>query len=211
MDKNKLAVELFNSKALQYQEKYMDVELYTSALNLFCDLIKVKEAHILDVACGPGNISKYLLERNPDLKILGIDLSKNMVDLARINNPSAQFEVMDCRSIKNLNKQYHAIIFAFCFPYLTKEEALQLIEDAAQLLRPDGVLYISTMEDDYSKSKYIGPSDGSGVRIFTHYHEGAYLIEGLTRNGFTNIETIRQDFPVTHGDPVTDLLLIAKK
>jgi 23S rRNA G2069 N7-methylase RlmK/C1962 C5-methylase RlmI len=42
----------------------------------------------------------------------------------------------------------------FCLPYLSKEEAVKLIRDAAAILNPDGVFYISTMEDDYSKSDF---------------------------------------------------------
>lgn len=54
-------------------------------------------AAIVEVACGPGNITKYLLNKRPGFKIGGIDLAPNMVELAKVNNPTASFQVMDSR------------------------------------------------------------------------------------------------------------------
>jgi len=75
-----------------------------------------------------------------------------MLALAKKNNPTAEFQLLDSREILKLNKTYDAIMCGFCLPYLTKEEAIQLMEDAAKILNANGVIYISTMEDDYSKS-----------------------------------------------------------
>src|SRR5690349_4144717 len=102
-DKSIIASQIFNKYASEYQEKFMDVTLYTRALKNFCDLISKDNAKVLDIACGPGNVTKYLLSERPDLNVLGIDLAGNMIALARENNPTASFEVMDCRSISNLH------------------------------------------------------------------------------------------------------------
>ncbi len=209
MDKNKQAVEIFNKLAQSYQDKFMDVSLYHDSFDIFCNLIQKENAKVLELACGPGNITQYLLKKRPDFNILGTDLAPNMIELAKINNPQANFQLLDSRNINSLNKTYDAIMCGFCLPYLSKEEAIQLIVDASKVLTSDGVIYISTMEDDYSKSEFKKGS--SGDEIFMHFHEGDYLTEALKINGFKHINVKQQDYPTTDGSKVIDLIIIAQK
>ncbi|MBK7668099.1 MAG: class I SAM-dependent methyltransferase [Sphingobacteriaceae bacterium] len=209
MDKSKIAVDIFNKHANLYQTKFMDVSLYHASFDFFCDSIKKQNAEVLELACGPGNITKYLLIKRPDLKLLGTDLAPNMIELAKQNNPSAAFEILDSRKITSLNKNYDAIMCGFCLPYLSKEETIQLIEDAYKILNPGGLIYISTMEDDYSKS---GLRKGSqGDEIFMHYYLEKDLSEPLIKNGFQINHVSRVKSEMTDGSVVTDLILIAEK
>jgi 2-polyprenyl-3-methyl-5-hydroxy-6-metoxy-1,4-benzoquinol methylase len=208
-DKNKQAVEVFNKLAQSYQDKFMDVSLYHDSFDVFCSHIKKEKASVLELACGPGNITQYLLKKRPDLNILGTDLAPNMIELAKINNPQASFQLLDSRAITSLNKTYDAIMCGFCLPYLSKEEAIQLIADSAKVLTSDGVIYISTMEDDYSKSEFKKGS--SGDEIFMHYHQADYLTEALIKNNFKIVKLLHQDYPTTDGTKVVDLIIIAQK
>lgn len=185
----------------------MDVSLYHKTFDSFLQRLPIKEAQILEVACGPGNITNYLLSQHPYLKIIGTDLAPQMLEIARQKNPTAEFKLMDARAIDKVNAKYHGLISGFCFPYFSKEEVLKFIADSTKILLPNGVLYISTMEDDYSKS---GPRKGSqGDEIYMHFHEAAYLTEAILSNGFTNIETHRIISTGTDGLSYTDLVLIA--
>lgn len=216
MNKTQIAVDIFDKCASLYQDKFMDVSLYHSGFDLFCKSIQKENAEVLELACGPGNITKYLLKKRPDFKLLGTDLAPNMILLAKQNNPTAEFQLMDSRDILKLNKTparplggYDAIMCGFCLPYLTKKEAIQLIEDSAKILNPNGVIYISTMEDDYSKSAWKKGSGGQ--EMFLHYHEGGYLSEVLLANKFTILDITRQDYPVKDGINDVDLIIVAKK
>jgi trans-aconitate methyltransferase len=208
MDLGKAAADIFNKYASDYQTKFMNVDLYADSLNFFCDGIKKQNPDVLELACGPGNITKYILDKRPDLKIFATDLAPNMIGLAKQNNPSAEFAVMDCREIKNLNKRFGAVMCGFCLPYLSKEEALQLISDSAELLDHDGVIYISTMEDDNSKSGFKKGSKGD--EIFMNYHEEGYLRSALEKNNFEIVFTDRKN-STSNNEAVVDLILIAKK
>ncbi len=208
-DKNKQAVEVFNKLAQSYQDKFMDVSLYHDSFDVFCSHIKNEKASVLELACGPGNITQYLLKKRPDLNILGTDLAPNMIELAKINNPQASFQLLDSRATTSLNKTYDAIMCGFCLPYLSKEEAIQLIADTAKVLTTDGVIYISTMEDAYSKSEFKKGS--SGDELFMHFHEGDYIREALYSSGFKTIDLKRQNYPTTDGSKVIDLIIIAQK
>lgn len=209
MDKNAVAVAIFNKLAKEYQQKYMDVGLYHTSLDFFCNSILKENPQVLEVACGPGNISQYLLNKRPDFQLLGTDLAPNMVTLAGINNPGAEFQVMDCRDIGKLPQQYDAIVCGFGFPYLSKEETTDWIKEASGLLSAEGLLYISTMEDDYSRSGYQKGS--SGDEIFMHYHQSDYLTAALKENHCTIVFTDRVITQYSDTHQVTDLVLIARK
>jgi predicted TPR repeat methyltransferase len=209
MDKTKIAVSIFDKHANAYQEKFMDVSWYGDTFDFFCKAITTENAEVLEIACGPGNITKYLLNKRPDLQITGIDLSPNMINLAEINNPEAKFQVMDCRNIGKIGKKYDAIMCGFCLPYLTKEETIKLISDASKLLGSKGMLYISTMEDDYLKSGFKKGS--SGDEMYMHYHEAGYLCEALEKNDFKILKLERKNYQEQDGTITTDLIIIAGK
>ena len=203
MNKSQQAVDVFNRRADSYREKYMDVGLYADTLDALGAVLP-PQAHVLELGCGPGNITQYLLRKRPDLKILATDLAPNMLGLAKAANPTAAFQLMDCRDIATLADRYDGIVCGFCLPYLSKAEAVQLMHDATTILNPAGVLYISTMEGSYSQSAY--QTSSSGDTLFIHYHEADYLMQALHDSGFATIDVYRKTTPTDH-----DLILIARK
>jgi ubiquinone/menaquinone biosynthesis C-methylase UbiE len=207
MHKTNMAVAVFDKHALEYEQRFMDVSLYAEMLNTFCDSIMKKEATILELACGPGNITRYLLDKLPELKITATDLSTNMLELAKKNTPEATFELMDCRDIDKLSKKFDGIVCGFCLPYLDKEEALKLIKDSASVLSENGVLYISTIEGDYSTSGLTTNSHGDSV--YMYYHEEKYLKQAIEEH-FEIIGSDHKSY-IHNGAEIKDLILVAIK
>ena len=208
-DKSLHASSVFNKYAEEYQDRFMNVSLYEDSLNVFCNLITKENSKILDLACGPGNVSKYLLSQRSDLIIRGIDLAPNMVSLAQRNNPGAYFEIMDCRSIANLTEKFDAVICAFCLPYLSSEETNKLMKDINNLLNEEGICYISTMEDDHKRSGYETGSKGD--QIFMHYYKAQYLVNELEKKNFGIVEIFRKTSTMSNGKEVVDLAIISRK
>jgi 2-polyprenyl-3-methyl-5-hydroxy-6-metoxy-1,4-benzoquinol methylase len=209
MDQNKNAVDIFNLRALGYQEKFMDVAAYHDTFDLFCSCMPAK-ANLLDIACGPGNISRYLLEKRPDFHILGIDLAHNMIDLARANNPAAEYRAMDCREIGSIGQKYNGIMCGFCLPYLSEEDATKLITDVKKILLPDGVFYISTMEEnEWNRSGMRKSSYGD--EMYQYYHTAANLQAALEQNGYTIFNLQRIEMPAVDGSIATDLIIIGRR
>lgn len=224
MDTNRQAVSLFNQLAQGYQDKYMDVSLYACALDKFCSLL-VPNAAVLDMACGPGNLSRYLLDKRPDINLLGLDLAPNMLELAKLNNPEAAFMRMDCRDIdfnQLSNKAFatrlmgkhiqafDALVCGFVLPYLTSAEVLALFNDMHRLIKDNGIIYLSTMTGSLTDSGVQISS--SGQEMYIHYHEEPQLIEALITTGFELISHSKQ--AITNPSlerQVVDSLFIAKK
>lgn len=208
MDKIKETVATFDKYASQYQEKYEAYEPYLVTYEAFSRFIRKEHVRLLDVACGPGNFSSFLLDRKPGLDITGIDLSPAMIELARKKIPGAKFSVMDCRDVSTLGENYDLILIAFCVPYLSREEIVKLIEDTAEMLNPRGLLYLSTMEGDYGKSGIQTSADGD--RTYTYFYEQHFLNELLVTNGFGVIHFEKKPFSKGDGSTVTDLFIFAQ-
>lgn len=167
-----------------------------------------KNASVLEVGTGPGNVTKYILQQRPDLKLTGIDIAANMIDLALINNPAGTFIKMDCRDIYSLTNKYNGIISSFCFPYLSQEEVSKFIKDAKDKLTDGGIIYISTMEGNYASSGLETTS--AGESLYIHYHEYEFLSETLIQNQFEIVDARRKQYINDKDEAVTDLLMIAQ-
>lgn len=204
-------IAIFDQFAEGYQEKYMDQGLYSDSLDLFCQQLQKPDAELLDVGCGPGNISKYLLEKSPGLRMLGIDLAPKMLELARKNIPSGDFRKMDCRNIAQLEQEFDCIIAGFCLPYLSEEEAEKFIEDAAAKLRSGGLLYLSTMEDDPKRSGWKTSSSGKKPELFIRYYQESFLVKALEGNQLKLLHRKLLKNPQEKEETARDLILIAKK
>ena len=202
--------KVFSKYAKVYEDKFMEVTLFHDIYNRFLELLPKDDSAILDIGCGPGNITKYLLDNRPELNVLGIDIADEMLQLAKENNPSANFKLMDCNSIHNIKTSFDGIMSGFCLPYLSKEEVSIFIKSSYQLLNANGILYISTMEDSYENSKYIGPSSGENEAIYTYYYPEDYLKNVLLENGFKISEIVHKK-QLNNNIEATDVVLIAQK
>jgi len=209
MDKYQVTFETWNKIAQLYENKFMDLDLYNDTYDIFCNSLKKRDASILEIGCGPGNITKYLLTKNPDLKIKGIDISENMIDLARKNNPSAEFEIMDTRKIHRINDKFDAIVCGFCIPYLSQSDCLKLITDCKNLLNDSGILYLSFVAGNYENSGFI--SGSSGDRAYFYYHNLDYLEKELKANSFETNELLLKNYKKADGTEEIHTIMISKK
>lgn len=207
--KTKQAISIFDKYAEMYQDKYMSVEKYHDSLDVFCSKLPA-EGNVLELACGPGNITQYLFKTKPNLSILATDLSPEMLKLAKNNNPNAYFKKMDCRTFMELETKFDGILCGFGLPYISKEDALQMIRDASKSLNQDGVLYLSTMEDKYSNSSFTASSTDPNDGLYTYYHEGRYLFDEMVTNGFEILVEDRVKYLDESKNEVTDLILIGQ-
>ena len=77
----------------------------------------IKEPHILDIACGTGDLAFELLKRIPDAKITGIDLAKPMLDIfqQKITERKAPITIGegDVEALAFPDNSFHAITIGF--------------------------------------------------------------------------------------------------
>lgn len=209
MNRYKETFNTWNKIASLYEKTFMDLDLYNDTYNVFCTFLEQENPNILEIGCGPGNITKYILSKRADFNILGIDIASNMIKLAKKNNPTANFKVMDSRDINSLKTKFDAVICGFCLPYLSESDCIKLIKDCTNLLSKKGILYISFVEGLNSKSGYI--TDSSGDKMFFYYHNLSHLKNNLAKNNFKIVNLITKNYTKKNGSNEVHTIIIAAK
>jgi trans-aconitate methyltransferase len=209
MDRYKETFETWNKVASLYQDKFMHLDLYNDTYDFICNSIVKNKAKILEIGCGPGNITKYILSKRPDFDIYGIDIAPNMIELAKKNNPTARFAIMDSRKIDDIKTTYDGIVCGFCLPYLSQTDRKKLITDCCNLLNENGLLYLSFVEGDQSKSDFQVAS--SGDRSFFYFHNLHELKTQLIESKFDELKTCKVEYKKTETEFETHTILTAKK
>ncbi|MFA6262271.1 MAG: class I SAM-dependent methyltransferase [Bacteroidia bacterium] len=208
MDKYKETFETWNNIASLYQDKFMDLDLYNKTYDFICDSIDKPNAKLLEIGCGPGNITKYLISKRPDFDTFGIDIAPKMIEFARQNNPTAHFAVMDSRQINTLDTKYDGIVAGFCLPYLSQTESNELIANAYELLNANGLIYLSFVEGDPEKSDF---KLGSGGRVYFYYHHLDDIKSQLCSFKFGAIKTFKVKYKTSETDFDFHTILTARK
>ena len=200
--------DTWNKIARLYQDRFMELDLYNDTYDVLLNFIG-NNASVLEIGCGPGNISKYILSKRSTLRIKGIDISENMITLARKNNPLAESEVMDVRNLDNLTEKFDAVICGFCIPYLSQPDCSKMIGDCKTLLKESGVLYLSFVAGDYEKSGFI--TGNSGDRMFFYFHAQDRIVNELKANSFDINKFLLKSYEKTDGTEEIHTILLAQK
>jgi cyclopropane fatty-acyl-phospholipid synthase-like methyltransferase len=210
MKPNATTLQSWNKLAQAYHDKFSEMDLYDPTYDHFCDAIENDTARVLELGCGPGNVTKYILNKKPNYSILATDTAPTMIELGKINVPKAQFQLLDVRDMVDLNQTFDAILAGFVVPYLNSEETKQFIADSVQLLNDNGILYFSCIEKDISYSDSQTSSDGK-ITMEVNYHDSASLIQSLEENQFKIVSLFRIDYPKPNGASDIHLIIIAQK
>ena len=209
MENFDLSVQRFDEFASDYADRFMDLQAYSDSIDEFCNLIFANDPRILELGCEPGNVTRLLKARFPVSEITAIDLAPKMIDIAMEHLPEVDFRVMDVRYISSIRDKFNAIMCSFCLPFLSKNDTSKLISDCAEILLPNGVLYLSTMEGDEEKAGFETTSFSGDSEIYFNYHRKDDLENALVSSGF-RIEQIKlQDYREPDDSVTTDMIFIA--
>jgi trans-aconitate methyltransferase len=210
MDNHLHTVNVYNRHVKEYVGKFMSLDLYKDTFDHLLEILPMN-AHVLELGCGPGNVVKYLKAKRPDLHILGIDLAPEMIKEAERQNPGSTFRLMDVRNADQLNRNFDAVIAAFCLPYISYSDADALFRKFSNLIVDKGLLYLSFMEGTAERSGFEKTSFTGSDEMYINYYERAYIEHKLEEQHF-NIESFyAKDYPETDGSVTTDLIYIATK
>jgi trans-aconitate methyltransferase len=199
-------ISTWNKVAGLYQEKFMDLTLYDESYDAFHKLISKDGASILDVGCGPGNISRYLQRKHPGWKFYGVDAAENMIDLYLKNISNAKGTVLDIRNISSIKEQFSGIVAGFCIPYLNCADTISLIHCFSEMLRPNGALYLSYVEGDPEKSGIVTSSTGD--QTYFYYHAENDILNTLSAADFKLVTNLKVQYNRSPESSETHTLLI---
>lgn len=150
-------------------------------------------ASVCDAGCGPcGHVTRLLADTG--LNAVGVDISPKCIALARQEQPSLHFEVMDMANMAFLNETFQGVVAYYALHYQPKSSLDKVIREFARVMRPGGLLLIVVKEG--SNEGWIADPMGSGQQVFWCDFQPEELLALAVANGFeiVSCET-REPFP----------------
>ncbi len=105
---------------------------------------------ILDVGCGPGILSLEVAERLTRGRLIGIDSSPNMIELARSssrerNITNADFALGDALALEFPDNSFDLLMSSLVFPWVKDQN--RFLREVHRVLKPGGRLVMITLSD----------------------------------------------------------------
>lgn len=114
-------------------------------------------AIVLDVGCGTGlPVDRFLVERG--YRVIGIDISEEMLQMAKKNVPGATYELKDMLNIRAEEYQVDAVVSFYAVFHTPRETHARLFSVLHSLLRPNGLLLVTlgSKEWEGEESDFFG-------------------------------------------------------
>jgi ubiquinone/menaquinone biosynthesis C-methylase UbiE len=93
------------------------------------EAIEAPVTDVLDLGTGTGSGAAILVSRFPDARVVGVDLSEEMLERARVNVPGAEFRRADASSLPFPDESFDLVAHANMIPFF---------DEVARVLRPGG-------------------------------------------------------------------------
>lgn len=117
---------------------------------------QLKDKNVLDAACGTGYgtemLSRYAAHA------VGIDLSSDAVQYAaeKFNKPNLEYKEMSVTDLAFPDKSFDAVVSFETIEHITKEQQKEFLTEVSRVLKDDGVLFISTPNDELERKLTFG-------------------------------------------------------
>jgi O-antigen biosynthesis protein len=105
----------------------------------------VKNKTILDIACGSGYGSDYLLKAGAK-KVIGVDISEETIDFCKqkYSDNVIEFLIGDVQKIPTENNSIDVIVSFETIEHVDEVAQVNFIKEVKRVLKPGGILIIST-------------------------------------------------------------------
>lgn len=170
-EKTKTVINDYNNIAKQYADEFY----YDTSDDKYIDkfLRKLNGKRVLDVGCGLGEDCKRIEEKGFDAT--GIDLSENMLKIAKNKYPNGKFEIMDMTNITYPENSFDGIISNCSLIHIPTELLPQTLETFKRVLKPNGKLLLILQEG--RGEKMVEEPFKLGTYIYMNY----FSVESITK------------------------------
>jgi SAM-dependent methyltransferase len=177
----------YDTDASGYAEKVrglLDGRPYLRAsLSLFAELVHGGGGgRVADVGCGPGYVSGFLHDAGVD--VFGIDLSPEMIAIARRDYPDIRFEVGTMTDLDLADDSVAGIVAFWSVIHVPDHAMPGVFEEFRRVLQPEGLLLVGFHVGDETRHTSEGYS-GCEISVDSHHRQPSQVMGWLHDAGFT--------------------------
>lgn len=136
---------------------------------------------VYDLGCGPGHVTRYLAARGLDAR--GLDLSPEMVRVARGRHPALEFVVGSMTALEAPSESWVGAAALYSIIHLDRDERRLAFREIARVLRPGGFLllafHISSADHPAGSSVHLDTWFGASVDLTGHFLDPAEVLADL--------------------------------
>ncbi len=177
----------YDTDAVGYAEQVrglLDGRAYLRAsLALFAELVhRAGGGPVADVGCGPGYVTAHLHDAGVDA--FGIDLSPEMIALARRDHPDLRFEVGTMTQLDLADDCLTGIVAFWSVIHVPDDAVPGVFEEFRRVLRPQGLVMVGFHVGDETRHSSLGYT-GLPVKVDSHRRRPSTITHWLRDAGFT--------------------------
>jgi SAM-dependent methyltransferase len=146
---------------------------------------------IADIGCGPGHVAAYLHELGA--QVVGVDLSPEMVAIARQRSPEIPFEQGSMLALAASDASWGGIVALYSIIHLPVEERPRALAEFYRALRPGGLLLLAFHIGD--EQRHLDEWWGQEVSLDIWFLQPREIESLLIEAGFTvEMSLVRQPY-----------------
>ncbi len=135
---------------------------------------------VADVGCGPGHVARSLHERG--FPVVGVDLSGEMVAVARRLTPAVRFEQGSILDLPAVDGAWAGIAALYSIIHIAPADLARATAEFARVLQPGGVVMVSFHIG--TEIRHLTDWFGQAVNLDFHFYEFADLTAAFEATGF---------------------------
>lgn len=166
-----------------------------ASLRLFAELIgEGEEGRVADVGCGTGYVTGHLNDLG--VRAFGIDLSPEMLKIARRDYPACDFELGTMTQLSAGDASLAGIVAFWSIVHVPDKAMPRVMNEFRRVLRERGLLLVGFHVGDGAEHTSRGYS-GRAVSIDSYLRQPSTVADWMRDAGFTMLSslTLRPDGP----------------
>ena len=198
----------YDIDASGYAEKVrglLDESPYLRAsLSLFAELVHdAGGGQVADIGCGPGYVTGHL--HAAGLDVFGIDLSPEMIAIARRDYPHLRFEVGTMTDLDLADDSVAGIVAFWSVIHVPDHAMPGVFQQFGRVLRPQRPLLVGFHVGDQTRHTSEGYT-GRPINVDSHHRQPSQVTGWLRDTGFT----IEAELVIGPDEEVPGAVIIAR-